>query len=312
MQDLMQNYAGNCKIKATVLSGRLQAAVNMVTPGNRVCDVGCDHGFTSIYLVEQGISPYVIAMDINPGPLGRAADHIAARNLSVYIETRLSDGLSDLAVGEAETLILAGMGGPLIRKILTADRSKTQSVKEIILQPQSKVAEFRRFLREAGYGIIDEEMVREEQKFYPLIKVVPLMATASSLAKTAIVHGENRFESNAKLENNAKLESNESIERNKSLEGNAKLEGSDNLESNESLESPEAGAGGGGNVEIGDRWGRLLLAKRHPILKQYLLREEKIKEALQKKLIDNAKDKQLRFKELQQELNEIRLILNAW
>ena len=73
-----------------VLSKRLQALACMVTPGRRVVDVGCDHGFVSIYLVQRGISPRVLAMDVRMGPLSRAKEHIAEAGLGGYIETRLS------------------------------------------------------------------------------------------------------------------------------------------------------------------------------------------------------------------------------
>ncbi|MDR2888252.1 MAG: class I SAM-dependent methyltransferase [Lachnospiraceae bacterium] len=158
--------------KPVTLSKRLQAIARMVTPGHRVGDVGCDHGFVSIHLIEQGISPHVIAMDINAGPLARATDHIKERHLSAYIETRLSNGMAALRSGEVETVILAGMGGPLMETILTADIDKTMAVQELILQPQSKLTEFRHFIYASGYHIVAEDIVWEEDKFYPLMKVI--------------------------------------------------------------------------------------------------------------------------------------------
>ena len=79
-----------------VLSKRLQALADMVTPGNKVADVGCDHGFVSIYLVQKGTAPYVYAMDVREGPLQRAKEHIADYCMEEYIETRLSDGVAAL------------------------------------------------------------------------------------------------------------------------------------------------------------------------------------------------------------------------
>lgn len=73
------------------LSKRLQAVTEMVTNGNKVADVGCDHAYTSIYLIERKIAPSVIAMDVNKGPLKIAAANIAAYRKTEYIETRLSD-----------------------------------------------------------------------------------------------------------------------------------------------------------------------------------------------------------------------------
>lgn len=155
-----------------ILSKRLEAVAGMVTAGNRVCDVGCDHGFVPIYLIQKGISPGVLAMDIKEGPLKRAKEHIAAYRLEQYIETRLSDGLGSYKSGEADSLICAGMGGKLVMRILEADRTKTDSFRELILQPQSELEQFRRFLRTQGYLIIAENMIEEDGKFYPIMKAV--------------------------------------------------------------------------------------------------------------------------------------------
>lgn len=155
-----------------VLSERLQAVASLVTPGNRICDVGCDHGFVSIYLVKQGIAPSALAMDVNEGPLRQARENVAAFGLEAYIETRISDGIMSYYCGEADSLICAGMGGRLMRRILVQEREKTDSFRELILQPQSEIQEFRVFLREEGYLIADENMIEEDAKFYPMMKAV--------------------------------------------------------------------------------------------------------------------------------------------
>lgn len=160
-------------MKTIELSARMQALVNMVPEGRRVCDVGCDHGWVSIYLVQKGIADRVYAMDVRTGPLERAKEHIDRYQLGEVIETRLSDGLTNLQVGEADCMICAGMGGPLMTKILTEGREKAKVMKELILQPQSEVPQFRKFLREEGYEIIAEDMVLEDGKFYPMMKVKP-------------------------------------------------------------------------------------------------------------------------------------------
>ncbi len=166
-------------MRPVALSGRLRAVAGMVTRGSRVCDVGCDHGFVPIYLVQQGISPSVLAMDLREGPLGAAREHVAAYGLGGQIETRLSDGLHNYNIGEADSLICAGMGGGLMRRILEAEREKTDSFREMILQPQSEIEKFRRFLRENGYGILDEEMLKEDGKFYQVIKAAGQMQSGS-------------------------------------------------------------------------------------------------------------------------------------
>ena len=86
------------------LSRRLYAVAGLVTPGNRLADVGTDHGYIPIYLMEQGLIPHGIAMDVNAGPLERAREHIREHGLEEKIETRLSDGLREIEAGEADTV----------------------------------------------------------------------------------------------------------------------------------------------------------------------------------------------------------------
>ncbi len=152
------------------LSARLKALADMVTRGNRVCDVGCDHGYLSIYLAEQKISPGVLAMDVREGPLGQAREHVALAGLGDYIALRLSDGLTAFEIGQAQTLVCAGMGGRLMERILAREPDKSRSFEELILQPQSEIAAFRRFLKKEGYSILREDMIWEDGKFYPVIK----------------------------------------------------------------------------------------------------------------------------------------------
>lgn len=155
------------------LSLRLSAIAEMVTEGNRLVDVGCDHGYLPVYLVLNHKIPGAIAMDVRKGPLSRAQEHIAQYGLTGYIETRLSDGLAALKPGEGDTLVIAGMGGPLMERILTEGKSVLGSFRELILQPQSDIPHFRRFIREAGWEIVCEDMVLEDGKFYPMMKAVP-------------------------------------------------------------------------------------------------------------------------------------------
>lgn len=158
--------------RQVVLSARMQAVADLVTTGNRVCDVGCDHGYISIYLVQNRKAPCVLAMDVNKGPLQRASEHIKAAGLEKYITLRLSDGLTAFRKGEADTLVCAGMGGRLMQRILEREPDKTFSFQELVLQPQSEIGEFRRFLEKMGYSTEDEDMILEEGKFYPVIKAI--------------------------------------------------------------------------------------------------------------------------------------------
>ena len=154
-----------------ILSNRMQALTDMVTPGTVITDVGCDHGFVSVYLVQKGISPRVIAMDVRSGPLEHAREHIREYGLEDRIETRLSDGLHSLKTGEAAGMICAGMGGPLMEKILTEGREQAKEFRELILQPQSEIPHFRAFLMEEGYLLLDENIIYEEGKYYFMMKV---------------------------------------------------------------------------------------------------------------------------------------------
>lgn len=159
------------------MSERLRTVAGMVTPGNRLADIGTDHGFVPIYLVENGIVPSALAMDVNEGPLGRAEEHIREHGLMDQIETRLSDGLEKLGRDEADTVLIAGMGGGLIERILGSDPTESgpacavpDGVRELVLGPQSEIAHLRRYLALHGWKIADEKMVLEDGKYYQLIK----------------------------------------------------------------------------------------------------------------------------------------------
>ena len=143
---------------------------SFVTPGNRLADVGTDHGYIPIALVQEKIIPSALAMDVNPGPLERAKQHIRESHLESDIHTRLSDGVQSLQPGEADSVLIAGMGGALTGKILQEGREVLRTVKELILQPQSEIDKVRRYLEQAGYKITKEDMVWEEGKYYQVMK----------------------------------------------------------------------------------------------------------------------------------------------
>ena len=154
------------------LSARLKAVAGMVTKGNRVCDVGCDHGYISIYLVKNGVSPYVYAMNVNKGPLLTAKEHILDYGYTDKIETILSDGLVALGDRESDALICAGMGGKLIIKILTEGMEQVLKMRELVLQPQSEIHLVREYLRNQGFYIDKEDMIFEDGKYYPMMHVI--------------------------------------------------------------------------------------------------------------------------------------------
>ncbi len=155
------------------LSNRLLAVASAVTPGNRVADIGTDHGYVPIYLVQKERIPSAIAMDVNKGPLERAARHIREQGLESRISTRLSDGLTQLGSHEADTVILAGMGGDLICRILWKRRDLLEEQPELILQPQSEWFKVRHSLHDLGYRILKEWFLKDEGKYYVVIKAIP-------------------------------------------------------------------------------------------------------------------------------------------
>ena len=154
------------------LSKRMALLASKVTEGNRLADVGTDHGYVPIALVKEKKIPSAIAMDVNPGPLRRAKEHIQEYGLDTYIETRLSDGLKELRSGEADTVLIAGMGGSLTVRILREGSHCLDSVRELILQPQSDIHMVREYLCSHDFRIVEEDMVLDEGKYYPLMKVV--------------------------------------------------------------------------------------------------------------------------------------------
>lgn len=176
-------------MKQVMLSKRLQMLADMVSEGKRLVDVGCDHGFLSIWLVQQGKCPRALAMDVRKGPLAAAQAHVEEVGLGSYIETRLSDGLKAYSAGEADSMVCAGMGGPLMAKILTDSFEKAKSLKELILQPQSEIREFREFLRLNGFRIVAEDAVIDEGKYYFAMKAVPV--SEADILGESVETGEN-------------------------------------------------------------------------------------------------------------------------
>jgi len=170
------------------LSKRMQAVADMALPGFRVADIGCDHGFVSIYLIQNRIAPYVYAADVRPGPLERAKEHIAAAGLEKCICAVLSDGLAQVPVENerikeadnrmgvpkkgAQAVIAAGIGGRLTIKILNDWPEKTQKLSWMVLEPQSDIHLVRSHLLENGFFLLKEDMVFEDGKFYPILFAV--------------------------------------------------------------------------------------------------------------------------------------------
>lgn len=155
------------------LSDRLNAVLNLVVPCDCVADVGCDHGFISIEMINRGIAGRVIAMDVRSGPLSRAQEHIEQSNLQKKIDTRLSDGVDKLKNNEASAVVIAGMGGNLVIHIISAGIGKISKMEQCILQPQSEIEKVRKFLRDNDFKIVAEDMILEDGKYYPMMRAVP-------------------------------------------------------------------------------------------------------------------------------------------
>lgn len=148
------------------LSKRLTKILSLVEKTDVVADIGCDHGYIPISLIENNVCKKVIAMDINEGPLKIAKKNIAKSGFSEIIETRLSNGFEKLGDKEANTVILAGMGGKLICTILKVVEDKTKQYETLILQPQSLIPFVRKFIASIGYELDQEIAVIDEGKYY--------------------------------------------------------------------------------------------------------------------------------------------------
>ena len=152
------------------LSNRLQLVADFVTKNNILADIGTDHGYVPVYLVINDHIQKAYAMDIGEGPLLRAKEHIEMYGVSDKVETRLSNGLDKLAKDEADTILIAGMGGGLIVDILSRGKEVADSAKEIILSPHSEWELVRRHMVKEGYEIDREEMIVDAGKYYVVMK----------------------------------------------------------------------------------------------------------------------------------------------
>lgn len=149
---------------------RLKRIVELIPPSDTVADIGCDHAYVSIELVKSGKAKKALACDINKGPLSSAEQNIKGEGLSRRIETRLSDGLKEVKPHEADTVVIAGMGGLLMERILTG---RLQDFDRFVLSPQSDIEHFRHFLKDNGMTIVSEDMLIDEKKYYTIITAVP-------------------------------------------------------------------------------------------------------------------------------------------
>lgn len=151
---------------------RMLAIANLVDNSKVLADVGCDHAYISINLLENGKAERIIASDLREGPLNIAKDNIKLEGFEERIETRLSAGLCGYEAGEVDTILISGMGGMLVKEILSESIDVVKRADTLILEPQSDLRVVRAYLKDIGFEIIDEDMLSEGGKYYQIIKAV--------------------------------------------------------------------------------------------------------------------------------------------
>lgn len=156
----------------TLLSKRLQAVYQMVDANTRVADIGSDHAYLPVELIEKKVANYAIAGEVAKGPMSRSKEDVDKFGLSDKIDVRLGDGLAVIKADDLiDTVVIAGMGGILIQSILTnATAEQLSHVKTLVLQPNIGEPLVRRWLVENGFKIADEDIVEEDRHVYEIIK----------------------------------------------------------------------------------------------------------------------------------------------
>ena len=150
------------------LSDRLQACANFVGRGNRVADIGCDHGYLGIYLLKNGLASSIIASDVNEAPLQSAmrnADKFGVRDRMTFY---LSDGVRNIP-RDFDSLVCAGMGGDTMIHILESAPWLRKECYTLVLQCQSKTPMLRKYLSDNGWNIAQESIVRDGKFLYSVM-----------------------------------------------------------------------------------------------------------------------------------------------
>jgi tRNA A22 N-methylase len=139
-----------------------------------MADIGTDHGFLPIYLWQCGMCDKVIMTDVSRGSLSKAMADAEAAEPGHHFDFRLGNGLEVIEAEEVDDIVIAGMGGELIRDILSKDLAKTRTFKKFILQPRSRSGVLRYWLDANGFGIAEESIVEEGPRVCEIITAVPL------------------------------------------------------------------------------------------------------------------------------------------
>ena len=151
------------------LDNRLKLCADFVRSGAKLADIGTDHAYLPVWLCRIGRCPCAIAADINPEPLKRGQSTIIESGMSGRINTRLSNGLKEIKSDEADDIVIAGMGGELIAKILSECSFATDSSKHFILQPMTKSEVLIAWLCENGFKILKQDCCVASGKCYTVI-----------------------------------------------------------------------------------------------------------------------------------------------
>lgn len=155
------------------LNERLKSVASFVPHGKTTADIGTDHAYLPIYLIQNNIVPKVIAVEFNPGPLERAKQNVVKYQLCDKIELRSGYGFEPIFSKEIETAIIAGIGGTSIIDIIESSPSFAWSLSSLILQPMNKVELVRAYLQDNNFCLIDEELVLEDSRYYEILAAAP-------------------------------------------------------------------------------------------------------------------------------------------
>lgn len=163
------------------LSNRLQKIVDLVPPVTCLADIGTDHAFVPIYLIQKKMIQHAVACDVAVGPLSIARTNIQAAQLDTQIATRLADGLLGLRpADQVDLAVIAGMGGQLITHILKAGSQQLQSISQLILEPNNDEPLVRQWLNDSGcWQIVAEAIVQDGRHNYEIIRAQKQEAVAA-------------------------------------------------------------------------------------------------------------------------------------
>lgn len=153
------------------LSKRLKTIVDLIDPNMKVADIGTDHGYIPIYLIKNGISDFVIASDINKGPINILLNNLKEHGVEKGVYERLGSGLKTINENEVDVVIIAGMGGNLISDIIDESMNIVKSLKYMILQPAQHEDVLREYLFNNEFKILEENVVLDSDKYYHTMKV---------------------------------------------------------------------------------------------------------------------------------------------